>query len=172
MAFPIGELARQTAVKVPTIRYYEQIGLLAAPPRSAGNRRLYGQAEVERLRFIRHSRELGFEIEDIRELLAMAGQPQASCHQADSIARNHLGEIEPERRAVGIVRDQVAAPVAGADPGIDLEILQPGRAQDQARGFQPRQGGLHPGSRIGGGAGGGDLMRSPDHANASGAGWR
>ena len=94
MAFPIGELARRTAVKVPTIRYYEQIGLLPEAPRSDGNRRLYGSTEVERLNFIRHARDLGFEIEDIRELLAMAAQPQSSCHQVDSIANNHLAEIE------------------------------------------------------------------------------
>lgn len=94
MAFPIGELSRQTEVKVPTIRYYEQIGLLPEAPRSDGNRRLYGQTEVERLRFIRHSRELGFEIEDIRELLTMAAQSQSSCHQVDSIARSYLREVE------------------------------------------------------------------------------
>lgn len=94
MEFPIGELSRQTTVKVPTIRYYEQIGLLPEAPRTEGNRRLYGQSEVERLNFIRHSRELGFEIEDIRELLAMAAQPQSSCHQIDSIANNHLIEID------------------------------------------------------------------------------
>jgi DNA-binding transcriptional MerR regulator len=91
---PIGELAKRTAVKVPTIRFYEQIGLLTAPPRTEGNQRRYGQSEVDRLNFIRHARELGFEVEDIRELLAMTAEPQASCHQADSIARNHLSEIE------------------------------------------------------------------------------
>lgn len=94
MEFPIGELSRQTAVKVPTIRYYEQIGLLQEAPRTEGNRRLYGKAQVDRLNFIRHSRALGFEIDDIRELLAMAAQPQSSCHQVDSIANNHLAEIE------------------------------------------------------------------------------
>lgn len=94
MEFPIGELSRQTAVKVPTIRYYEQIGLLPEAPRTEGNRRLYGKAEVDRLNFIRHSRELGFEIDDIRELLTMAAQPQSSCHQVDSIANSHLAEID------------------------------------------------------------------------------
>lgn len=94
MQFPIGELSRQTAVKVPTIRYYEQIGLLPEAPRTEGNRRLYDKAEVNRLNFIRHSRELGFEIDDIRELLTMAAQPQSSCHQVDSIANNHLAEID------------------------------------------------------------------------------
>ena len=102
MAFPIGTLSQQTDVKVPTIRYYEQIGLLDAPPRSAGNRRLYGSAEVERLKFIRHARDLGFEIEDIRELLSMAAQPQSSCHQVDSIANSHLAEIE--RRISSLTR--------------------------------------------------------------------
>ena len=94
MDMPIGELSRRTAVKVPTIRYYEQIGLLPKVPRTEANRRLYGKAEVDRLNFIRHSRELGFEIDDIRELLAMAAQPQSSCHQVDSIANNHLIEID------------------------------------------------------------------------------
>ena len=94
MNLPIGELAKRTAVKVPTIRFYEQIGLLSAPPRTEGNQRRYGKAEVDRLNFIRHARELGFEVDDIRELLAMSEEPQASCHQADSIARNHLVEIE------------------------------------------------------------------------------
>jgi DNA-binding transcriptional MerR regulator len=90
----IGAAASRTGIKVPTIRYYEEIGLLPAPPRTGSNRRLYGEDEVRRLNFIRHSRELGFEVADIRELLAMAAEPQASCHQADSIARSHLSEIE------------------------------------------------------------------------------
>jgi DNA-binding transcriptional MerR regulator len=90
----IGEAAFRTGVKVPTIRYYEQVGLLPAPPRTQGNRRLYGPDELRRLSFIRHARELGFEMEDIRDLLAMTAEPQASCHQADSIARSHLVEIK------------------------------------------------------------------------------
>jgi DNA-binding transcriptional MerR regulator len=94
MNFPIGELSKRTGVKVPTIRFYEQIGLLAEPPRTESNQRRYGKAEAGRLNFIRHSRELGFEVEDIRALLAMTSEPQASCHQADSIARSHLAEIE------------------------------------------------------------------------------
>lgn len=94
MNLPIGELAKRTAVKVPTIRFYEQIGLLPEPPRTESGQRRYGPDEVDRLNFIRHSRELGFEIQDIRELLAMSASPQESCHQADSIARNHLAEIE------------------------------------------------------------------------------
>ncbi|MBB3809142.1 DNA-binding transcriptional MerR regulator [Pseudochelatococcus contaminans] len=94
MEITIGELSRRTGVKVPTVRYYEEIGLLQAPPRTEGGQRRYDKAVVERLNFIRHARDLGFEIDDIRELLTMTGTPQASCHAADSIARKHLEEVE------------------------------------------------------------------------------
>lgn len=67
----IGEAARHSGVKPPTIRYYEQIGLLPAPPRSEGNRRLYDATDLRRLAFIRHARELGFEIDAIRALLSL-----------------------------------------------------------------------------------------------------
>jgi DNA-binding transcriptional MerR regulator len=107
MNLPIGELSRRTGVKVPTIRFYEQIGLLQSPPRTEGNQRRYGKPEVERLNFIRHSRELGFEVEDIRELLDMAASPQASCHQADSIARNHLTEIDRRIASLTALRGEL-----------------------------------------------------------------
>ena len=64
--FSIGDLSRRTGVKVPTIRYYEQMGLVAAPERSEGNQRRYSRHELERLAFIRHARDLGFAVEDIR----------------------------------------------------------------------------------------------------------
>jgi DNA-binding transcriptional MerR regulator len=94
MNISIGELARHTGVKVPTIRYYESVGLMPAPPRSEGRQRRYAASQVSRLNFIRHSRELGFEIDAIRELLAMNEQPEQSCVEADRIARRHLGEVE------------------------------------------------------------------------------
>lgn len=108
MNIPIGELARRTGVKVPTIRFYEQIGLLAAPPRTEGNQRRYGKAEIDRLNFIRHARELGFEVEQIRELLAMSQEPQASCHQADSIAKAHLREVDLRIKRLQALREELA----------------------------------------------------------------
>lgn len=93
-AMPIGEAAQQSGVKVPTIRYYEQIGLLTAPPRSEGNRRQYGAADLRRLAFIRHARELGFEVEAIRAMLALQDRPEQSCAAVDEIARARLVEIE------------------------------------------------------------------------------
>ncbi len=90
--YAIGDLARQTGVKVPTIRYYEEMGLIDVPERSAGNQRRYTQAELQRLSFIRHSRELGFSIEDIRELLNLSKHPQRPCQDAHGIAARHLAD--------------------------------------------------------------------------------
>ena len=67
--FSIGELSKRTGVKIPTIRYYEQMGLIDAPERSDGNQRRYSTDGLKRLSFIRHSRALGFSIEDIKGLL-------------------------------------------------------------------------------------------------------
>lgn len=90
----IGEVAQKTGLKVPTIRFYEQEGLLAAPKRAANGRRVYSDADVRRLAFIRHARALGFELDDVRSLLKLADHPDRSCADADRIARQHLGDIE------------------------------------------------------------------------------
>lgn len=91
--YAIGELSRRAGVKVPTIRYYEQMGLIAAPDRSEGNQRRYERADLERLTFIRHARDLGFPIEAIRELLALSRHPDEPCARADHIAREQLVEV-------------------------------------------------------------------------------
>lgn len=126
MDLPIGELSARTSVKVPTIRYYEQIGLLAAPPRSEGGQRRYSKREVDRLNFIRHARELGFEVEDIRELLAMTEQPQASCHQADSIAQAHLLEVDRRIASLQALRGELSRMVEECGHGrvCDCRIIE------------------------------------------------
>jgi DNA-binding transcriptional MerR regulator len=90
----IGELSRHTRVKVPTIRYYEQIGLMPAPPRTDGQQRRYAPSAVARLNFIRHARELGFEVAHIRELLMLSEEPNHTCEAADQIAKRHLAEVD------------------------------------------------------------------------------
>ena len=94
MDFSIGELARRTQVKVPTIRYYEQIGLLPTPLRTEGQQRRYDKHSMARLAFIRHARELGFDIEAIRALLSLQDNPDQSCSVADRIASARLAEVE------------------------------------------------------------------------------
>lgn len=92
--FTIGQLARETGCKIPTIRYYENIGLLAAPRRSAGNQRLYGSEHLARLGFVRHCRELGFSQTAIRELLGLTDHPGRSCEAVDEIARAHRDDVD------------------------------------------------------------------------------
>ncbi|WP_343313033.1 helix-turn-helix domain-containing protein [Brucella sp. BE17] len=94
MNIAIGEASKTSGVKVPTIRYYEQIGLLPAPPRTEGNRRLYDKSDIQRLLFIRHARDLGFDVEAIRTLLGLQDNPDQSCAAADAIARARLADVE------------------------------------------------------------------------------
>lgn len=91
--FSIGDLSRRAGVKVPTIRYYEQMGLISAPDRTEGNQRRYEKSDLERLTFIRHARDLGFPIEAIRELLTLSGHPEEPCERADRIAREQLDDV-------------------------------------------------------------------------------
>jgi DNA-binding transcriptional MerR regulator len=90
----IGKLAEIAATKVQTIRYYEEIGLIRPFTRTEGGHRLYGPEDVSRLKFIRHARELGFGIDEIRELLHLSDNPETSCEAADAIARVHLEQVE------------------------------------------------------------------------------
>lgn len=90
----IGKLGSSTGVKIPTIRYYEQIGLLPEAERSPGSQRLYTHKAHERLVFIRHARDLGFSLEAIRDLLSLSDNPDQPCAAADAIARAQLAEVE------------------------------------------------------------------------------
>ncbi len=92
--YTIGWLSRRTNTKVQTIRYYEQIGLMPTPPRSEGNRRLYGSEQADRMAFIRHSRELGFPLGQVRELLALSDEPDRPCEEANEIAQRQLVDVE------------------------------------------------------------------------------
>ena len=106
-AVSIGAAARQSGVKMPTIRYYEGIGLLPAPARTEGNRRLYGSADMRRLAFIRHARELGFEVEAIRTLLTLQDNPSQSCDAADAIARARLVEVRQRIDSLTALRSEL-----------------------------------------------------------------
>ena len=99
---PIGVASITSGVKVPTIRYYEAIGLLPAPPRTKNKRRHYDDSDLRRLVFIRHARQLGFDIEAIRALLTIQDDPDQSCEAVDAIARVRLREIE--RRVASLLK--------------------------------------------------------------------
>ena len=92
--FTIGWLAKATATNIETIRYYERIGLLPAPARTSSNYRAYGPDHLARLSFVRRSRDLGFAIEAVRDLLSLADEKDRDCGAVDVIAREHLAEVE------------------------------------------------------------------------------
>jgi MerR family transcriptional regulator, mercuric resistance operon regulatory protein len=88
-----GALAAEAGCNIETIRYYEQTGLLPAPPRSGGGHRLYGPELVKRLHFVRRARELGFTLRQIRELLRLVDGRKYTCAQVEALARGHLEDI-------------------------------------------------------------------------------
>ena len=113
----IGEAARHSGLKVPTIRYYEQIGLLPALSRTDGNRRLYAASDLRRLGFIRHARELGFDIEAIRALLTLQDDTSQSCASADAIAKARLTEVDQRIRSLKALKRELARMVEGCRHG-------------------------------------------------------
>ena len=92
--YSIGELATATDTKVETIRYYERVGLLPKPKRTAGNYRSYEAGHLGRLSFIRRARDLGFSIEEVRNLIGLADHKDRSCETVDLIAREHLADVD------------------------------------------------------------------------------
>nr|WP_315051522.1 helix-turn-helix domain-containing protein [uncultured Brevundimonas sp.] len=114
---PIGRLSAETGVKVPTIRFYEKIGLLPEPSRTESDRRLYDDKATRRLGFIRHARQLGFEIEDIRALLALADEPDQPCDQANLIAERQLAAVEARIAALEALRVELSRIQAAACTG-------------------------------------------------------
>lgn len=106
-SMPIGGLAKATGVKVPTIRFYEGIGLLPAPRRSENDRRVYDQHAVDRLGFIKHARQLGFSVEAIRSLLALSDNPDAPCEQANALAAEQLAEVDAKIRRLQALRGEL-----------------------------------------------------------------
>jgi DNA-binding transcriptional MerR regulator len=94
----IGALARVTQTSVPTVRYYEQIGLLPPAARQGGSQRVYSEADVQRLTFIRRCREFGFPIEQVRLLASLVQDPNRACSEARDLAQAHLMEVKRSAR--------------------------------------------------------------------------
>lgn len=124
--YSIGALSRQTGVKVPTIRYYESIGMLDAPDRSPGGQRRYDAQHLEQLRFIRHGRDLGFGLDDLRALQGLSRQPDRSCDAADRIARQQLADVERRLAGLRAVRKELKRMVAQCSHGVmdECHVIQ------------------------------------------------
>jgi MerR family mercuric resistance operon transcriptional regulator len=124
-ALPIGELSRRTGVNIETIRYYERIKMLPAPPRTASGRRVYGPTETRAIAFIRRSRELGFTLNEVRTLLGLSvGNGQGACAEVREIAAKHLAEVKAKiadlKAMQGVLADAVRRCDGGETPGCPL----------------------------------------------------
>jgi MerR family mercuric resistance operon transcriptional regulator len=124
-AIRIGDLSRRTGCNVETIRYYERVGLLPRPPRSAAHYRLYDGADVRRLSFVRRARELGFTLDEVRTLLLLAiNNGDDTCAEVRRLAADHLGEIRAKiadlRALERVLSEAVRRCDAGELPGCPL----------------------------------------------------
>ncbi len=120
----IGALSKRTSCNIETIRYYEKAGLLPVPARSPGGYRLYANAHLKRLTFIRRARALGFTIEEIRKLLKLADERKRPCAEVRVIAGAHLREVQAKigdlRAMEHVLRETVAKCADGRRPDCPL----------------------------------------------------
>ena len=128
-ALTIGALAERTGCNVPTIRYYEEIGLLPPPRRGAGGQRTYAEADFARLTFIRRCRDFDFSIGQVRELVALVENPERDCVAAKDLAETHLSAVRAKLRELRALEKSLsqfatacAAQCAGG-PSRDCVIL-------------------------------------------------
>jgi DNA-binding transcriptional MerR regulator len=126
----IGALAERTGTNAPTIRYYEEIGLLRSADRQSGGQRVYGDADVRQLTFVRRCREFGFSIEQVRSLVALVQNPQSSCMHARDLAQEHLTSVRAKLTELKALERGIASFVVNCDascaggPGPDCVILE------------------------------------------------
>lgn len=105
----IGQLSAATGVKVPTIRYYEEIGLIEAPDRTEGNQRRYGTAARDRLQFIAHARAMGFPMDSLKSMLRIASHREAPCADIDELVRGRLEDVDDRIRQLTRLRGELAS---------------------------------------------------------------
>jgi DNA-binding transcriptional MerR regulator len=126
----IGALAERTGTNAPTVRYYEEIGLLRSADRQSGGQRVYGDEDVKRLTFIRRCREFGFSIDQVRALAALVQDPKSSCTDARDLAQQHLDAVRTKLSELRALERSIAAFVTSCDascaggPGPDCVILE------------------------------------------------
>jgi Cu(I)-responsive transcriptional regulator len=119
----IGEMASATATNIETVRYYEKIGLLPPPARTGANYRSYGKEHLARLSFIRRARDLGFTLDQVRELLGLADDRGRSCAAVDAIATGHLAGIDRKLADLQALRSELSRLIGDCRQGTVAECL-------------------------------------------------
>ncbi len=119
--YSIGQLAKLTQCKVPTIRYYETISLLPETYRSVGNQRRYNEKHLQRLKFIRNSRLLGFNLDEIKQLIHLQECNDHSSRQAHSIAQKHLEDVQNKIEQLNLLAHELSSIVDCCHPEDNYE---------------------------------------------------
>jgi len=122
----IGELSKATGCNIETIRYYERIGMIPKPPRTAGGHRDYDTPHLKRLNFVRRSRELGFSLDEIRQMLRLVDGGDVSCDQVHDMALEHLSDVRAKisdlKRMERTLKDTASRCSGGETP--DCPIIE------------------------------------------------
>jgi DNA-binding transcriptional MerR regulator len=109
----IGVVSKETGVSIDTIRFYEKQGLLNTHQRSEGGFRMFGDADVERLKFVRKAQVLGFSLAEIRELLALQGEEVTSCIHVQEVLEGKLAAVQ--EKIEGLAKVENASSVRSAN---------------------------------------------------------
>ncbi|MEK8034800.1 helix-turn-helix domain-containing protein [Ideonella sp. DXS29W] len=126
----IGLVARRTGATVPTVRYYEDIGLLPPAARTEAGQRSYDEATIRRLVFIRRCRDFGFSIEQVRELVGLVDEPDRPCAEVRDIAAAHLAQVRQKLEELKALEASLSTFVCSCDtacsggPAVDCTILE------------------------------------------------
>jgi DNA-binding transcriptional MerR regulator len=124
--FSIGDLAARSGVKIPTIRYYEQTGLIDPPARTAGNQRRYAQSALDRLRFIAHARAMGFSMDSLKAMLRLSRHQEAPCADLDELVRARLAEVDERLARLTRLRGELSSMLTSHHHGTvaDCRIIE------------------------------------------------
>ncbi len=112
----IGAVARQAGVRIETLRYYERKGIVPRPPRTSSNYRVYPEETVRRVRFVKRAQELGFSLNEIKELLALRATRGATCDDVCRQALHKIGDIEKKIQTLQAMKDALRKLVKECSP--------------------------------------------------------
>jgi DNA-binding transcriptional MerR regulator len=122
----IGTLSKRSGVHIETIRYYERVGVLPKAERAANGRRTYGEDDAGRLAFIRHARDLGFQLSSVRALLVLQDRPEMPCLEASELASAQLAAVENRLSRLILLRDELRRMVHACKNGCvaDCQVIE------------------------------------------------
>jgi len=115
--YSIGEVSKRVGIKVPTLRYYEQAGLIPEPDRSLGGQRRYTESDLKRLAFVRHARQLGFSLVQTAALIELSENANGDCEQVHHLAETNLDAVKIKLRLLRDLEKELKRIVVGCRSG-------------------------------------------------------